>query len=160
MNLTSQKNIAARVLKCGRSRVWFDPSRIADISEAITSADIRRLINDGVIKKMPKKGLSSFRRKKVAEQKKKGRRRNKGSIKGGAKTRLDRKKAWIQKIRALRKMAKELKSNSKIDNRIYRDIYRKSKSGLFRSRSHLMTYLERNNLVKKDEKKEIPKENK
>jgi len=158
MNLTSQKNIAARVLKCGRTRVWFDPSRIADISEAITSADIRRLINDGVIKKMPKKGLSSFRRKKVAEQKKKGRRRNKGSIKGGARTRLNRKKVWIQKIRALRKMAKELKSNSRIDNRIYRDIYRKSKSGFFRSRSHLMTYLERNNLVKKEDKKEMPKE--
>ena len=70
--------MAAKIMKCGKSRVWMDPTRLADIEEAITSEDVRRLIRDGVIAAKPKKGLSTFRKKKIAAQKKKGRRRNRG----------------------------------------------------------------------------------
>ena len=35
--LKYQKNVAARILKCGKSRVWLNPSRINDVSEAITA---------------------------------------------------------------------------------------------------------------------------
>ena len=151
MNLTSQKNMAARILKCGKTRVWLDPARSGDISEAITTADIRRLVKDGVIKELPKTGVSSYRKKKMAKQKKKGRRKDKGSRKGKIKTRFDRKKSWIKRIRPIRKMIKELKENGKIGNMTYKDLYIKSKSGLFRSKSHLMTYLERNDLLKGEE---------
>jgi len=152
MDLKSQKNIAARVLKCGKTRVWLDPARIGDISESITSSDIRRLIKDGVIKKLPKKGLSNYRKKKIAKQKSKGRRKDVGSRKGKLGTRQNRKKTWIKRIRAIRKMIKELKSKNQINNQTYWDIYVKSKSGFFRSKSHVMTYLERNDLLKEDEK--------
>lgn len=152
MDLKSQKNMAAKLLKCGRSRVWFDPARIGDLSEAITGADIRRLIKDGVIKELPKKGISSYRKNKIKKQKSKGRRKGEGSRKGKIKTRIGRKRTWIKRIRTIRKMIKEMKNNGRIENKTYHDIYVKSKSGFFRSKSHIMTYLERNNLLKEADK--------
>ncbi|MFA4819735.1 MAG: 50S ribosomal protein L19e [Candidatus Aenigmatarchaeota archaeon] len=147
--MKSQCEMAAKIMKCGKSRVWMDPSRLADIADAITSEDVRHLIKDGVIKVKPKKGLSSFRKKKIAAQKKKGRRRGHGSTKGKKGTRLNKKHTWMKTIRSIRKLIKDLKETKSIDNKIYRDIYMKSKSGYFRSRSHVMNYLERNNLIKK-----------
>lgn len=147
-DLRSQKQMASRILKCGLTRVWLDPARSADIAEAITAADVRKLIDDGVIREIPKKGISSYRTKKIRSQKKKGRRKGKGSRKGSLGTRMKKKKVWMSRIRALRSLMSELREKKKIDNKTYRDIYIKSKSGFFRSRSHIMIYLERNNLLK------------
>lgn len=144
----NQKKTAARILKCGKSRVWFDPSRPGDIDEAITAQDMRRLKKDGVIRKKPKKGISNYRKKKVAEQKRKGRRKGRGSYKGSLGTRAPRKKLWISRIRAIRRLLRELKKEDKIENSVYRDMYRKSEGGFFRSKSHIMIYLERNGLLK------------
>lgn len=127
----------------------MNPSRLADIEEAITSEDVRRLIKDGVIAARPKGGLSNFRKKKLAEQKRKGRRRGRGSVKGKKGTRLQKKQNWMKTIRSIRAMLRELKEKGNIDNRTYRDLYTKSKSGYFRSKSHVMIYLERNGLLKK-----------
>ncbi len=145
--LRSQKTMASRIMKCGITRVWIDPERIADVEEAITAEDIRSLVRDGVISAKPKKGNSNFRIKKIMEQKKKGRRRGRGSRKGNVAGL--KKKAWMSRIRAIRKLLRELKAENKIDGKTYRLMYKKSKSGLFRSKSHVMIYLERNNLLKK-----------
>ncbi len=58
-DLRSQKILSSRILKCGVTRVWFDPARANDIAEAITSDDIRKLINDDIIVALPKRGISS-----------------------------------------------------------------------------------------------------
>jgi large subunit ribosomal protein L19e len=145
--LRSQKQIASRILKCGITRVRIDPARIADASEAITAQDIRKLISDGVVYEEPKKGNSGFRIRKNAAQKKKGRRRGRGSRKGNVRGKS--KRQWIARIRAIRKLLVELKTEGRIDPKAYRDMYIKSKSGQFRSRSHVMIYLERNSLLKK-----------
>ena len=147
-DLRSQKMVAARILKCGLSRVWMDPARSADIAEAITAEDIRSMIKDGVIRAVPKKGLSKSRRIRRAAQKRKGRRKGKGSRKGGIGTRLRKKDAWMSRIRAIRSLLRQLKTEGRIDNKVYRTVYIKSKSGFFRSRSHIMIYLERNNMLK------------
>ena len=84
MTLRNQKRVAARIMKCGVTRVWINPERIKDAQEAITGQDIRRLVNDGIIKKLPKQGLSSYRRNKIRLQKKKGRRQGIGKRKGHA----------------------------------------------------------------------------
>src|SRR3989344_6754233 len=99
MTLRYQKRTAARIMKCGLSRVWIDPVRIKDVQEAITGHDIRRLIKDRVIEKLPKRGISSYRKNKIRLQKKKGRRRGQGSRKGhigGL-----QKTQWVKKIRVL-----------------------------------------------------------
>ena len=146
--LKSQKTMASRLLKCGITRVWIDPQRIADVEDAITAEDIRSLIKDGVIDSKQKKGNSNFRRKKIIAQKKKGRRRGRGSRKGNVSG--QKKRNWINRIRAIRRLLRELKAEKKIDGKTYRTMYTKSKSGIFRSRSHAMIYLERNNLIKKE----------
>ena len=87
MNLTTQKKLAAKILKVGVNRVWIDPEHMEEVSRAITRNSIRALINDGVIKAKPVNGISSYRSKKNAEQKSKGRRKGHGSRKGAKKAR-------------------------------------------------------------------------
>ncbi|MEM7819830.1 MAG: 50S ribosomal protein L19e [Candidatus Aenigmatarchaeota archaeon] len=154
MDLKSQKNMAARILGCGKSRIWIDPSRVADVAEAITANDIRKFINDGIIKVIPKSGLSSFRKKKLIKQKSKGRRKGIGTRKGCKGARTPKKKIWMKRIRTIRKLLRELKNNNKIDNKTYREMYNKSKSGFFRNKSHVMIYLQRNKLLKEDIKED------
>lgn len=146
--MKSQRIMAAKIMKIGASRVWMDPSRLADIDEAITAEDIRRLIKDGVIVAKPKDGLSSFRKKKIAQQKKKGRRHGRGSVKGSKGARVKKKRVWIKTIRSIRTLLRQFRTEGRIDNATYRDMYMKAKSGFFRSRAHVMIYLERNNLLK------------
>lgn len=150
MDLKSQKTIAARILKCGKTRVWIDPVRIGDVSEAITGSDIRRLIDEGAIKKIQKQGVSSFRKRKIMRQKKKGRRKGVGSRKGSLGTRLNKKDVWMKRIRSLRKLLKQLRNENKIEKKTYRNLYMKTKSGFFRSKAHLMNYIERNELFKEN----------
>ncbi|MCD6092516.1 MAG: 50S ribosomal protein L19e [Candidatus Aenigmarchaeota archaeon] len=144
--MNTQRKIAAKILKCGENRVWLAPSRIADISSAITRRDVKALIKDGAIKKLQKKGISKGRKKEVMKQKKKGRRKGPGSKKG---TKITRKKLWIKKIRALRKYLNLLKKNEKITNAAYRDLYKKAKGGFFKNKAHVKIYIERNDLFKK-----------
>jgi large subunit ribosomal protein L19e len=156
-DLKSQRKLAARVLNCGKSRIWFDPSRADDISDAITAADVRWLAKESVIAVLPKRGISSFRHKFVRLQKEKGRRKGKGSRKGAIGSRIGRKKAWIKRIRVIRKTLRELKENKNIGNKTFRRMYAISKSGYIRSRSHLMTYMERNDMLKKPIDQKNPK---
>ena len=71
MNLSNKKRIAATLLKSGETRVWFDPDRLQEIKEAITKADIRKLINDLAIQAKPKTGVSRFRARKLQSRKEK-----------------------------------------------------------------------------------------
>ena len=69
MNLTTQKKLAAKILKVGVNRVWIDPEHMEEVSRAITRNSVKALINNGVIKAKPVKGISSYRSKKNAQQK-------------------------------------------------------------------------------------------
>ncbi|MEM4407741.1 MAG: 50S ribosomal protein L19e, partial [Candidatus Caldarchaeum sp.] len=61
MTLEFQKRIAAELMKCGVSRVRFDPERLDEIESAITRAEIKQLVRDGAIQKLPSKGVSRAR---------------------------------------------------------------------------------------------------
>ncbi len=141
MNISNQRKMAAKILKCGLDRVWIDPKRVKDVSQAITRKDIRRLISSGVIKKLPKKGNAKNVKRK---------RRGPGSRKGN---RADRhKKRWMITIRALRRHLRKLKTSGKISNKIYRELYKKAKSGMFKSKAELDLYIKREILEKELEK--------
>src|SRR3989344_4778411 len=98
MRLTSQRRMAAQLLKCGETRIWFDSSRLDDIKQAITKSDIRHLINDSAIKKEPAISISGARHRKHLIQKRKGRRQGEGSRKGKRASRLPKNTAWIPTI--------------------------------------------------------------
>jgi len=142
MNLSFQRKLAAKVLKCGENRVWFDPNALEDIATAATKEDMRELIEQGMVKKKPVKGICRSRINKKRIQKKRGRRRGRGSIKGAKGARMPRKRRWIIRIRALRKALREMRDRGDIDRKTYRILYRKAKGGEFRSVSHLKAYME------------------
>jgi large subunit ribosomal protein L19e len=137
MELTTQRRLAAKLLKCGKSRVWIDPDRIGEVEEAITKADLRNLIKSGVIKKLPKRGISRARKKLLLAKKRRGKRKGIGSRKGTARARQPKKELWVQKIRPQRKLLKLLRAEGKIDKRTYRKFYLLAKGGMFRSKAHL-----------------------
>ncbi|WP_457614643.1 50S ribosomal protein L19e [Methanopyrus sp.] len=149
MNLLPQRRMAAEILKCGVHRVWIDPERLEEVARAQTREDIRRLIKEGAIRKKPIKGQSRVRARKRHEQRKKGRQRGPGRRKGAKEARMPRKRAWIQRIRPIRRKLRELRDSGKIDRSTYRKLYMMAKGGYFRDTSHLLAYIEENDLWKK-----------
>lgn len=153
-DLRNQQRMAASLLKCGTNAVWMDQDRVDEIAKAVTKDDIRILINGKAIKKKQKKGISSGRKKFVANQKKKGRRKGYGSRKGAKYARLPRKQRWIKVIRPIREELKSLRKENKINPSVYRKYYMRSKGGEFRSRHHLRTHLISDGVIKKEEVKQ------
>lgn len=155
MSLEVQKKIASQLMKCGVSRVRFKDVKAAE--EALTRNDIRDLINNGKIIKIQKKGSSKFRWRKKLEQKKKGRMQGFGSRKGTRNARAPEKKSWMETVRPLRKLLKNLRENDQITTPVYSKIYMRIKGGAFRSKSHLMLYLKEHELLKKPKPKAMKK---
>ncbi|KAF5086754.1 50S ribosomal protein L19e [Methanobacterium aggregans] len=148
MNLTTQKRLAADILKVGVNRVWIDPESVEEVSRAITRESVKQLIDSGAIKAKPKKGISSYRSKKIAEQKKKGRRKGRGSIKGAKGARNPKKQAWMTTIRSLRTELKDMRENREINKTTYRKLYKMAKGGAFRSKSYMKTYARDHDLLR------------
>jgi len=151
MNTKSQKEMASKILKCGTSRVKIKKEK--EVEEALTRNDIRDLIQKGLIKKEQKKGTSRANAKKLLKQKSKGRRKGRGSRKGTKNARGPEKAAWMKKIRALRRVLKELHVNEQITQATYRKIYLRAKGGFFRNKKHLLYYLKEHELLKAKPKK-------
>jgi large subunit ribosomal protein L19e len=141
-DVASQKRIVASLLKCGVNRVWFDPARISDIENAISREDLRGLITDGAIKAHQKKGVSRGRARSRIAKRSYGHRKGAGKRKGASGARNPSKTAWVQKIRAIRKVLVELRDAGTIDRHLYRIIYRKAAGGQFRSVAHMKAQME------------------
>ncbi len=148
MDVSFQRRLAAEVLGVGLDRVWIDPNHLKEVAEALTKDDIRELIKAGIIQKLPIKGQSRVRARLLHEQRKKGRRRGYGSRKGPRTARSDPKREWVYRVRAQRELIRELYKKGRIDHDTYRDLYMKVKGGFFKSRRHVMLYLEQKGLLK------------
>ena len=147
MNVKNQKRIAAKILGVGKNRVHIDPSKLAEVKEAITKADIRSLISSQAITKKPVHSYSRARARKTAEQKRKGRRKGMGSRKGKKGARLSRKSKWMLKVRTQRKYIKNLKNKNLLTPKVYRDLYRQVKSDRFRTVRLINLYIKENNPI-------------
>ena len=142
MSLKSQRRLAAKILKVGEGRVWIDSDRSDDVEAAITRDDIRRLIHEGAIRGLPKKGVSRSRARVLQEKKKRGLRRGPGSKSGSARATISKKKSWMKKIRPLRKRLRELKAKRVITESVYRRLYGMAGGGVFESIADLERYIE------------------
>lgn len=145
MDLRLARRLAAEILGVGESRIWIDPEKAEDVAAAISKDDIRGLIKAGAISVRPASTPSRGRARARHEKRKKGRGRGPGSKKG---PRVDEKRLWISRVRAQRKLLKELKSKGLIDTKALRRVYRLVKGGFFRSRAHLKLYLQEHGLLK------------
>jgi len=140
-DLANQKRLAAALLKVGVTRVWMDPERLEDIATAITREDIRGLISEGVVKRRAVVGISRGRARARDIKRAKGHLKGHGSRRGAAGARDPKKNRWMRKIRAQRKVLKEMRDEKTIDAHNYRILYRKAKGGEFRNIAHLKSYI-------------------
>jgi len=137
MNLLTQKRLAGEIMKVGERKVWIDPTRLEDVSRAITRDDVKHFISIGVITAKPSIGNSRGRLKKRIAQKKKGRQSGHGRRTGKKTARTPRKESWMNKVRALRDELNKLKEEEKITESQYRKTYKQIKGNLFNSRRHM-----------------------
>jgi len=146
MNLKNQRRLAASVLKVGVNRVWIDPEGADEVEATITRQEIRKLINDGLIRALPEQKTSRGRTRARMAQKKAKRRRGPGRRKGARYSVVSRKARWMSKIRAQRKRLRRLRERRIITVSNYRNLYMKAKGGEFRSVAELERYITENNL--------------
>ena len=126
MNLRKKKQLAAKTLKIGKNRILFLKPRLDEIKEAITKQDIRDLVKDGAIIIKQIKG-----RKKIKKRKRK---KGFGNVKKKVKK---RKESYVKVTRKLRKYLSELKRQGKISKEEVKDLRKKIRNKMFRSKSHL-----------------------
>lgn len=152
MKLKLQKNVASKVLKGSKKRVRFEPEVLDEIKEGLTRDDVRGMIKRGLIRINQKKGVSRARAKKKDKQRTKGLRKGPGKRKGTKNARTPQKELWMKKVRLQREFLKELYTKGYLTSQIYRELYKKSKGGFFRSKRHIKLYIEDNNLAIKKKK--------
>jgi large subunit ribosomal protein L19e len=148
-DLSSQRRLAAQILKIGQNRVWINPEHMGDVEGAITREEVRKLIHEKVIVSLPEKGVSRSRAKIIREKKHKGRRSGPGSITGAGYAKVTQKQAWMIRIRSLRRKLRELKANRTITEDTYSKYYRMAGSGRFQSIAELERNLKANDLWRK-----------
>lgn len=131
MNLRNKKELAIRTLKIGKKRIIFIESRKEEIKEAITKQDIRDLVESGAIV------IREIRGKKKIGKKKKG----KGP--GNVKKKVNkRKQKYVVMTRKLRGYSKEIFSQGKITKDELKEIRKKIRNKMFKSKAHLKSYME------------------
>ncbi|MEM3280427.1 MAG: 50S ribosomal protein L19e [Saccharolobus sp.] len=142
-NLKPQKRLAAKVAKVGLKRVKIPVEFMAEVQEALTKNEIRRLIKEGKIIILNKTGISTGRlnkRRKNRLLKSEG--KKVGSRKGKKGARAKRKEMWVRRIRKIRRYLRWLRDNNVIDNHTYRMLYLKAKGGNYKGVSDV-----RNDLI-------------
>lgn len=146
MSVVSQKRLAAELLKVGVTRIWVDPEDTDRVSSAITREEIRKLIHEGSIRKIPQVGISRGRKRVRRKELLAGRHKGPGSTKG---TVAHRKKRWAIRIRSIRRRLRALRDKRLITTKVYRKLTLMAKGGTFRSAAHLDEYVDTHKLARR-----------
>ncbi|MBI1968878.1 50S ribosomal protein L19e [Candidatus Woesearchaeota archaeon] len=147
--MNTKKKLAAKILKTSSGKIRFREDALEDVKKAITRSDMRGLIAVGKIYRAASSEQSRGRARKIAVQKRKGRRKGRGSQRGAKYATVPRKQQWMAKIRVQRIFLKMLRDKGLLASGDYRQVYRKSKGGFFRNKRHLKLYLTEQQLFKK-----------
>jgi large subunit ribosomal protein L19e len=131
MNLRNKKELASKVLKVGKNRIYFAEAHLSEIKEAITRQDIKDLYEAGAIQVKEVSG-----RKKIVKRK---HRRRVGKVKLKKNT---RKQEYVIITRKLRKFLKHALKTGKVDIETYRNTRKQIRARKFRSKRHLRDSLE------------------
>ncbi len=146
MSAVSQRRLAAELLKVGTGRVWVDPEDLDRVSSAITREEIRKLIHEGSIRKLPQKGISRGRKRVRKQELLLGRHKGEGSVKGSAGY---SKTSWVLRIRSIRRRLRTLRDKRFVTTAVYRKLSMMAKGGTFRSAAHLDEYIETHKLARR-----------
>ena len=146
MSLVSQKRLAAELLKVGTTRIWVDPEDTDRVSSAITRNEIRKLIHEGSIRRLPETGISRGRKRIRKQELQAGRHKGPGSIKGSV---GNSKRRWVIRIRSIRRRLRALRDRRFITTQVYRKLTLMAKGGTFRSAAHLDEYIDTHKLARR-----------
>ena len=144
MAISTVRRLAADIFNVGENKVRISPEGVQEAEGALTRADVKGLIEKGIITRLKPNGRASTR---------KARRRSIGHRKG---TVLPAKEVWMQKVRAQRKFLAILMKAGVLKKQDKWSVYGKIKSGLFRNKRAMLLYLQDNDQVPKDY--EVPKQ--
>lgn len=138
--------MAAELLKVGTTRIWVDPDDTDRVSSAITRNEIRKLIHEGSIRRLPETGISRGRKRIRKQELQAGRHKGPGSIKGSV---GNSKRRWVIRIRSIRRRLRALRDRRFITTQVYRKLTLMAKGGTFRSAAHLDEYIEAHKLARR-----------
>jgi len=141
-DLSAQKRMAADILDVGKNRVWFDPEAQEEIAEAITRADLRDLVDRGVIRAEEPEGNSRGRARERQQKRAYGHGKGHGSRKGSAGARQNEKEDWASRIRAQREHLRELRDDGELSPTEYRELYDQASGGEFDDVGDLTRYID------------------
>lgn len=140
--ISGQRRLAAEILGCGVNRIWFNPEKISEVQQAISREDIRNLIQEGIVAAHQKRGNSRGRARAKMAKRSYGHCKGPGRRKGAAGSRTNSKERWVQRIRAQRRVLRDMRESGEIEPTVYRRFYRRAAGGQFRTVSHLKAQIE------------------
>jgi large subunit ribosomal protein L19e len=138
MAIATIRRLAADIMHVGENKIRIAPDSVKEAEGALTRADVRGLIDKGIIIKLKVQGRASTRKKE---------RRSVGKRRG---IMMSEKEAWMMKVRAQRKLLRILTADGALKKGTHRSIYGKVKSGIFRNKRAMLIYLKDNGIVAKD----------
>ena len=131
MNLRNKKELASKVLKVGKNRIFFVEENLPEITEAITRQDIVDLHEAGAIQIKEVSGRKTVKKRKH--------RRRVGKVKQKPN---DRKQEYVIITRKLRKFVRYLLKTGAMDRETYRNTRKQIRARKFKSKRHLKEHLE------------------
>ncbi len=135
MSLKTIRRLAAEIAGVGESHIKIMDAKRA--GEALTRDDVRSLFSEGAVVAEHRQGVGRGKARFKESRTQSGRRRGRGSAKGGLKSR--EKHAWVLRVRGLRRALAQQKGRlAKSD---YRAAYRKIKGGFFKNKRQLAEYV-------------------
>ncbi|EED43188.1 LSU ribosomal protein L19E, partial [Enterocytozoon bieneusi H348] len=111
--------MAKKVLRCGQSKLWFDPNEYESVLAADSIEKVKNLIEDGTIIKKNDKVNSRANARDRKEAKSKGRHMGNGSRKGTKNARLPKKTIWIKTLRSMRSILRDMKNKGELTSEEY-----------------------------------------
>jgi large subunit ribosomal protein L19e len=138
MAIATIRRLAADIMNVGENKVRIAPDNVKEAEGALTRADVRGLIDKGIITRLKPQGRASTRKKE---------RRSVGKRRG---IMIPPKVAWMMKVRAQRRLLRAISSDGALKKGTKRSVYGKVKSGIFRNKKAMLSYLKDNGFVAKD----------